>query len=169
MITENDAMSGMTIAHEQTVVADSREFAVRSSKMNRREFANHGTITNLDIADRPVLIFEVLRLHADTGIWKYLAHRTNIRVPVDDRTLFNHSTITNSGIPANMRIRPDFNIGTDYGAIFDNCRRMNFHNISEIFWDKTCSQRKAGDDGKPNHVFRIKLRLVIKPKRQDDN
>ena len=87
MVAENASVRRMAIGHKETVASDDRLFAICRSEMNGGELANNSPIANFDIAYRPLLILEILCLHADKRVRKYLALLSNSGMAIYNRAL----------------------------------------------------------------------------------
>ena len=95
--------------------------------MYSRKLADDRAIADLDIGHRSVPILQVLRLHADAGIGENLTARSDRRVSVDDRALFDNGPVADDDIFADMGIGADLDVCTEPGAIFHNCSLLNLH------------------------------------------
>ena len=122
MVAENDAVRRVAVGHEKAVRPEDGLLAVRSAEVNGGEFANHRAVADLDVADAPLLVLQILRLHADKGVREDLALLPYRRVTVDNRALPDPRAVADFHIAPYVRIGVYLDILAERGAVF-NYRR----------------------------------------------
>jgi hypothetical protein len=126
MIAEDASVRSMTVRHEKAVGTDDGLFTILGPEMYGGEFADHGAVSNLDVRNGTFLILQVLRLHANKGIRKYLTVLTDCGVTIHDGALTNGGSGAELHVSPNCRVRSNLDAITKLGVLIHHRGGMYF-------------------------------------------
>ncbi len=84
-------------------------------------------VSDFNVGNAPVLVFQVLRLHSNAGIREYLAILANRGVAADDSTLLHDGARTDLDIRADIGVGANLDTFPELGVLVDDCGRVNDH------------------------------------------